>query len=84
MSGERALTVDHLRELLADLPGYYPVAIQTIVGGDLVTDDVDLVDIKVTGGSNDWSPHVVLVPDPADPYCTRDLIDEALAARATP
>ena len=74
----RLVRAEQLRALLEDVPDLAEVAIRIVVGGDLVTDDVDVEDVKVTGDSA--GTRVVLVP--ADVYDLRDLIDEGLAARA--
>lgn len=75
---DRRMTVRDLRERLADLPDHYEVMVETVVGGDLGTDDVPLEDVLAAGCH---VPYVRLVPDPADYYDTRALIDEGLAAR---
>lgn len=73
------LTVERLRERLADLPDRHEVWVSTIVGGDLVTDDVALMDVSVAGGQD---VYVRLLPDPTDQYDTRTLIDDGIALRA--
>lgn len=75
----RPLTVRQLREALAALPDAAPVYVETIVGGDLGTDDTALVDAQVGSDANGY--WLRLLPDPADNYGTRDLIDHGLAAR---
>lgn len=65
--------IDLILELEA-LPPQREVRIQVVVGGDLVTDDVDIERIADTGD------YVRLTPE-ADQYGTRRLIDAALAAR---
>lgn len=72
------LTVGRLREHIADLPDRYEVLIETIVGGDLVTDDVALMDVALAGHQD---VYVRLVPDPCDDYRTRELIDDGIAFR---
>ena len=73
------MNVERLIEALSELPGHYPVSVEVIVGGDLVTDDVPLERVTLAGES---SAYVLLKPDQADNYGTRELIDEALEARA--
>lgn len=79
----RPLTVEELRDRLAELVtlnrGRCPVLVQTIVGGDLVTDDVPVEAIRLAGHGDTYA---LLVPDAGDPYRTRELIDEALDHRA--
>ena len=75
----RTLTVRDLRERLADLPDYAQVYVETIVGGDLGTDDTALMDARVVTSAD--GHYLRLLPDPSDHYGTRDLIDYGLAAR---
>lgn len=74
----RGLTVAELVAQLEEFPGHWPVAIETIVGGDIGTDDVDVHNVRAAGFT---SAYVLLVPE-ADRHNTQALIDEALAARA--
>lgn len=53
----RAITVDQLRDQLAEIPGYYPVLVETVVGGDLGTDDTFLDRIEL-GGEHTAYVHV--------------------------
>lgn len=69
-------TVGGLRDLLADVPDYWPLAIRIVVGGDLGTDDVDLVDVLRLSNSN--GPYVAL--EPAADYNVAELVDNGLAA----
>lgn len=75
----RPLTARDLRERLADLPDTTEIHIETIVGGDLVNDDTALMDARLVTTADGY--YLRLLPDPADPYGTRDLIDDGLAAR---
>lgn len=72
------MNVQQLRERLANFPGYLEVAVEITVGGDIVTDIVDLDDVRLAGHS---VLYVELVPAP-DEYDLRALIDDGLAARA--
>ncbi|MCM0622189.1 hypothetical protein [Nocardioides bruguierae] len=74
----RPLTVARLREALADVPEATEVYIETIVGGDLVHADIALMQVTVAGYSDGY--FVRLLPDPADNFDTRTLIDRGLAA----
>jgi hypothetical protein len=72
-------TVGELREALAHFPDYRPIAVEVTVGGDLVTDVVDLDRLEErTAGHDAW---ITLVPAP-DEYDVRALIDEGLTYRA--
>lgn len=71
------MNVEQLIERLREFPGYYEVAVEVIVGGDIGTDAVDLEDVKVDGHA---AAYVCLVPAP-DEYDVRAFIDEGLAAR---
>lgn len=75
----RPLTVRDLRERLADSPDYADVYVETIVGGDLGTDDTPLVAADLTSDRDGYI--LRLQPDRDDPYRTRELIDDALLAR---
>lgn len=75
----RALTARDLRERLADLPDATEIHVETIVGGDLITDDTALIDARCVTTADGY--YLRLLLDPADPYGTRDLIDDGLAAR---
>lgn len=70
------LSVRQLIEQLERFPDYYPVVVETIVGGDIGTDVVDVEEVKV-GGHH--TAYVELIPDPSDNYGTRDLIDNGIA-----
>ncbi|UQS95207.1 hypothetical protein Pam4_64 [Pseudanabaena phage Pam4] len=73
------MTVRDLRAALDDLPDTAPVCVQTIVGGDLVHDDTALLAVEVVTDRDGYL--LRLVPDDADPYRTRALIDLGLAVR---
>ena len=75
----RTLTAGQLRDLIADVPDRAPVLVETIVGGDLVTADTALVDARVATDSD--GHYLRLLPDPADEFGTRALIDHGLDAR---
>ena len=66
-----------LRRLLEDVPDLAEVTIRIDVGGDLVTDDVDVDEVKVTGDHT--GTRVVLVPRHG--YDLTGLIDDGLTAR---
>jgi hypothetical protein len=74
----RDITVEQLVERLGDLPGYLPVMVEVYVGGDIGTDPVPLHEVVEEGCGDHF---VTLRPDPADPYQTRTLIDEAIVER---
>ena len=65
-----------LRRLLEDVPDLADVTVRIEVGGDLVTDDVD-VELTVTGDRA--GTRVVLIP--VHGYEITGLIDDGLAAR---
>lgn len=72
-------TVGELRAALDAFPDYRPLAVEVTVGGDLVTDVVDLDRLEERTAGHD--AYVTLVPAP-DEYDVRQLIDDGLAARA--
>lgn len=74
----RAWTVEQVRERLGEMRPYLPVMVEVVVGGDLGHDAVDLHEVAEEGAGDHY---VVLRPDPADPFKTRALIDEAIEAR---
>lgn len=70
-------TVADLIAALEEFPGYWPVAVEVIVGGDIGTDETELLEVTSEG----MLPRVLLVPADIG-YEVRGLIDEGLAARA--
>lgn len=71
------MTVGELRDRLAAFPDYRPVVVEITVGGDLVTDTVDLAEVRADGHD---TAYVLLRPAP-DEYDVRALIDDGLAYR---
>lgn len=71
-------TVADLRAALDDFPAYWPVGLEVYVGGDLITDVVDLGPVKVTTGS---AGNDVVLGATEDVYGVVELVDEALEQR---
>lgn len=71
-------TVGELREQLAPFPDYRPLVVEVTIGGDLVTDDVDLLELEEGGTSEGTYVRLRHAPDD---YDVRNLIDDGLAYR---
>lgn len=74
-------TVGELRAALADFPDYRTLVVEVTVGGDLVTDVVDLAQLDEVIVGSQGATAVRLVPV-EDQYDTRELIDDGLLLRA--
>lgn len=73
-------TVGELRAALAGFPDYRALVVEVTVGGDLVTDVVDLERLSERIVSSGGDTAVVLHHAP-DPYDVRALIDDGLRYR---
>lgn len=72
-------TIRDLRDALDEFPDYWPITVEQIVGGDLVTEDAELEALEEYGYS---AGTIVRIKPSPDQFGTLELIDEGLKARA--